>query len=251
MTFQGTRVLITGGSAGIGRQLALDFTKRGASVIICGRDENRLNTLVAEAPNVRAFKCDVRDNASVTAFRDDVLRTFGPPDVLINNAAIFRRFDVQDSSLDVTQWLDEIDINVMGVLRMTYALLPSLVALEQATIVNVTSPSAYSPLAAAPVYSASKAALHSWTVSLRHQLRNTSVSVIELNPPVVDTQMNANNPDVEGLKRWSTVEFSEHVLNAFTRTRTKDILVGDAKLVKRMTRLAPAWVFSKMNPART
>ena len=106
------------------------------------------------------------------------------------------------------------------------------------------------PLSAAPVYSASKAAIQSWTKSLRHQIRGTGVSVIELNPPAVDTQMNRGNPDVEGLKLWSTEEFSQHVLRQMARSRTKDILVGDAKLVSRMVRLAPGYLFNRMNPSR-
>ena len=118
MAFERKKFLITGGTAGIGQQLALDLLAQGAQVMICGRNEVRLAELKAAHPKLATTPCDVRQNQDVVALRDAALAHFGVPDVLINNAAIFRRFDLQDQSLDVNYWLDEIDINVMGVLRV-------------------------------------------------------------------------------------------------------------------------------------
>lgn len=250
MTFDGTTFLVTGGSLGIGRQMTIDLIARGAQVLVCGRHASHLEALEREVPGVKTQVCDVRDYPSVLALRDRAQELFGAPDVLINNAAIFQRFDVQDEALPVDHWISEIDINVMGTMRVTHALLPLLRRSSGATIVNLTSPAAYLPMTAAPAYSASKAAIYSWTVSLRHQLRDTNISVVELNPPVVDTRMNANNPNVEGMKRWSTEKFSAHVLERLGRSRRRDILVGDARLVKSMSRIVPGMVFNIMNPKR-
>ncbi|MEO0424436.1 MAG: SDR family NAD(P)-dependent oxidoreductase [Pseudomonadota bacterium] len=251
MDFSGTRFLITGGTAGIGYTMALDLVKQGARVVVCGRDSDRLEALQAVTGRIKALRCDVRDAQSVLALRDAAVEAYGPPDVLINNAAIFKRYQLADRSVTMEDWLEELDINLMGALRVTHALLPHFLDRGRGTIVNVTSPAAFIPLAAAPTYSASKAALQSFTKSLRHQLRDTGVSVIELNPPAVNTQMNVNNPDVEGMKLWSLPEFSTHVLARLAQQPGRDILVGDAKLVSRMRRLAPQLVFNKMNPERT
>ena len=247
MQIQDRRVLITGGSAGIGLRLAMDLSDRGAKVLVCGRDSARLAQVKAEFPRLLATVCDVREYESVVRLRRFAQETLGTPDVLFNNAAVFRRFDVAEPEHPVDVWLEEIDINLMGVLRVTHAFLPMMKKLPEAMVVNVTSPAAYIPMTAAPVYSATKAGIHSWTVSLRHRLRETGVRVIELNPPAVDTQMNRNNPDVEGLKMWSTEEFSRHVVAQLERSGKKDILVGDAKLVRTMSRIAPGFVFKKMN----
>ena len=255
MSFDGTTFLITGGSLGIGKELAKELLTRGARVLVCGRHGHRLEDLRKEAPGVQTMVCDVTDQASVEALRDEAARLFGAPDVVMNNAAIFQRYEVLDETLPVEHWIAEIQINVIGTMRVTHAMLPLLRKSARAgspgTIVNFTSPAAYIPLAAAPSYSASKAAILSWTQSLAHQLRGTGISAIQVNPPAVDTRMNANNPDVEHLKLWSVEDFTESVLVSLSKSRKDDILVGDAKLVRTMRRLAPGMVFNKMNPKRS
>ena len=251
MRIKGTKFLITGGTAGIGQELALGLARAGADVVICGRNTERIEELEAQTPRIVGLRCDVRDEPGVLAMRDAALAIFGPPDVLINNAAVFKRFDLTDPAVGIQDWIDELDTNLLGALRVTHAMLPLLIDRGQGTVVNVTSPSAFIPLANAPIYSASKAALQSFTISLRHQLRNTGIAVIELNPPAVDTQMNQDNPDVEGLKLWSVSRFSAHVIERLRQNNGQDILVGDAKLVSRMRRIAPNFVFKKMNPNDT
>ncbi|MEO0972637.1 MAG: SDR family NAD(P)-dependent oxidoreductase [Pseudomonadota bacterium] len=248
MDLVGRKVLITGGSIGIGRRLATDLDARGAQVLVCARGEGALARLREAHPGIYTFACDVRDYDSVLRLVQYAEQRMGTPDLLINNAAVFRRFEIDSPDAAIDDWLTEVDININGVLRVTHAFLPKMLALEEATLVNVTSPSAYLPLAAAPIYSATKAAIHSWTQSLRHQLRETSLNVVELNPPAVDTRMNHNNPSVADLKLWSTQEFSQYVLSRLQRRDRRDILVGDAKLVRTMSRVAPGIVFKKMNP---
>jgi uncharacterized oxidoreductase len=249
--FDGLRFLITGGSIGIGRQLAIDLSSGGAQVLVCARSANSLDRLRAEHPGIATQVCDITVENDVLALRDAAVEHFGTPDVLINNAALFQRLDLTDDGLSVEQWLSETEVNVQGTLRVTHTFLPLMRSADEATIVNLTSGLAYTPDAGAPLYSASKAAIASWTRSLRHQLRDTNVSVIELSPPVVDTRMNVNNPGSEGRKKWPTEEFSQTVLKSLARSRKRDILVGDGKLAKTMSRLAPKFLFKQMNPTST
>ena len=232
---------------GIGLQLACDLLDAGADVLVCSRDSSHLDSLREQHPSLRTCVADVRDYDSLLALRKYAMETMGPPDLLINNAAVFRRFDVEDRDYALDSWLEEVDINLMGTLRVTHAFLKPMTALPKATIVNVTSAAGYVPMTAAPVYSATKAALQSWTISLRYQLRETPIRVIELNPPAVDTRMNKNNPGVAGLKLWSTREFSKYVIDQLKRRGDRDILVGDAKLVHRLSRWMPGLVFNKIN----
>jgi uncharacterized oxidoreductase len=250
MAFNGTRFVITGGSIGIGRQLAIDLAADGAQVLVCARSADSLEALAAEYPSIATQICDITDEWDVSALRDAAVRHFGAPDVLINNAAMFQRLDLNDDAVPVDRWLAEAEVNVKGTLRVTHAFLPLMRDLDRATIVNLTSGLAYAPDAGAPLYSASKAAIASWTRSLRHQLRDTGVSVIELSPPVVDTRMNVNNPGSEGRKKWSTEEFSRAVLKSLDRDRTKDILIGDGKMAKTASRFAPNLLFKQMNPTK-
>lgn len=250
MDIQDRKVLITGGSIGIGHHLALALVDKGAKVLVCARDEARLKELEGSVNGLYVAKCDVQDNDSVLALRDHAEAVFGTPDILINNAAIFRRLNLLQGDLTVDDWLAEVDTNLSGVLRVTHTFLRRMRSLPEASIVNLTSPSAYIPLAAAPVYSATKAAMRSWTLSLRHQLRNTRVNVIEVNPPAVDTRMNEDNPDVADLKLWSIDDFVREVMAQLQKPRRDEINVGDAKLVKVMSRVAPGVVFGKMNPTK-
>ena len=248
MKLNGKRVLLTGGSLGIGRQLAKDLVAEGARVLACARNIEALRELKNQNREIDIAVCDVRDQKSVQELHAELQARFGGLDVLINNAAVFRRLDLLHPSGNVEDWIEEVEINLAGTLRVTHAFLPLLKAAPSGTVINLTSPSAYIPLAAAPVYSATKAAMHSWTVSLRHQLRTTSIRVVELNPPAVDTRMNENNPSVADLKLWSVSDFSSRVVGELQKHAKNEVLVGDAKLVRIMSRLAPGFVFRKMNP---
>ncbi len=249
MDFKSKKIVITGGSIGIGKQLAVDLKARGAEVLICARNEDKLAEIAALHPDIHTVVCDVRKDADVEALHKAALEKLGSVDVLFNNAALFRQLDLMSDTSAAQDWMDEIDVNVNGTLRVTHAFLPDLRKAPQATIVNFTSGLAYAPVADAPVYSASKAALASWTQSLRFQLRKTNVSVIEVSPPVVDTRMNQNNPSSEGRKKWSTADFCKVVLDQFAKDPTRDILVGDGKAAKTMARIAPGFTFRMMNPA--
>ncbi len=249
MAFQSANVVITGGSIGIGRQLALDLVGKGAKVLVCARNVGPLNQLKAEEPKIATQVCDVTKTDNVAELRDAVQTTLGGVDYLFNSAALFRLRTLTDTALTEDDWQAEFDVNVKGTLRVTQAFLPAMLAANTGTIINFTSPAGYVPLTEAPFYSATKAAITSWTKSLRHQLRNTGVTAIEISPPVVATRMNENNPTSEGRKKWKTPDFTSAVIRQLDRKAKKDIYVGDGMLVKRMHRIAPGMVFKQVNPA--
>ena len=186
MRMTGHHVLITGGGSGIGLAIAAAFSRLGNAIVICGRDQARLDRARLELPDAEAIVCDVRDPVQVAAIAQ---RQAGRITILVNNAAVSEPVDFLQPDLDDTEAVKEIEVNLIGTLRMMRAFLPSLLARSEAAIVNVTSGLAFVPSAQRPVYSATKAALHSLSQSARHQLRETSVKVFELIPPVTDTAM--------------------------------------------------------------
>ncbi len=188
MKLQNRTVLITGGTSGIGLELARQLRERGNTVIVTGRDQEKLDAVERALPGLHTFKSDVGDPESVAALHSSVLAKFPTLDTLINNAGIMRNLDLsQDRTLtDVTR---EIETNLGGPVRMIQQFLPHLRTRKGALIVNVSSGLAFIPLPMSPIYSATKAALHSFTQSLRVQLEDTDVTVVELAPPSTETPL--------------------------------------------------------------
>ena len=189
METSGHTILITGGGSGIGRGLAEAFHKLGNQVIISGRRQSVLDATVAANPGMVALPLDVADPAAIRAFAAEVTRRYPALDVLINNAGITAVEDLKAPAQDARGVEAIVTTNLLGPLRLTAALLPHLLAQKQATIMNVSSGLALVPLPVCPTYSATKAALHSYTQSLRVQLAGTAVEVLELIPPGVQTDM--------------------------------------------------------------
>ncbi|MGB1226218.1 MAG: SDR family NAD(P)-dependent oxidoreductase, partial [Mycobacterium sp.] len=166
MRFNGQRIVITGGSSGIGLAMARAFADQGATVIITGRTESTLRQAASSHPSISGVRCDVSNNHQVVALRDAV-ESEGGVDILINNAGVMLAFDVtKDFALE--KQLHEIAIDAAGPVRLVHHFLPGMLT-RPSVLVNVSSGLAYVPYAAAPVYSASKASLHSYTQSLRAQ----------------------------------------------------------------------------------
>lgn len=182
-------ILITGGTSGIGRALAEALHERGNKVIIAGRRQALLDEITSAHPGMVGIPLDLQDSSALATFAAQVKEQFPNLNVLINNAGISKPEDLTFDSDDISIARDIIDTNIVSVLQLTAALLPTLKAQPKSTLITTTSGLAFVPLAAYPTYCASKAFLHSWLQSLRFQLRNTSVEVLELPPPYVQTEL--------------------------------------------------------------
>jgi uncharacterized oxidoreductase len=188
MDMTGNTILITGGGSGIGRGLAEAFHKLGNQVVISGRRTNVLDGVIAANPGMKSVSLDVENPDGVKAFAAKVVADFPKLNVVVHNAGIARMEKLAEQK-DVSDAEAMVGTNVLGPIRLNAALLPHLLKQRKATIITVSSGLAFVPLAASPTYSATKAFLHSYTLSLRHQLKGTKVQVIELPPPYVQTEL--------------------------------------------------------------
>ena len=181
-------ILVTGGSAGIGLAFALKFLELGNTVIVTGRRQAVLDAVKAQYPRLHTVQSDVADPEQITALAARVKAEFPKLDVLMNNAGVGVAKNLRTPAEDLSALMTEVEINVGGVVRMTAALIDILTA-NQGTVINVSSALAFVPVPALPIYSATKAAVHSYTQSLRFQLEDSGVEVIGLMPPAVATEM--------------------------------------------------------------
>jgi uncharacterized oxidoreductase len=189
MKTTGNTILITGGASGIGLALAVAWQAQGNTVIVAGRRKTVLDQAVAAHPGLIGYELDVENAGSLAAFAANVVKHHPGLNVLVNNAGIMRAENLLDARSALPDAEAMIATNLLGPIRLTTALLPHLMAQKASAIINVSSGLAFVPLAMTPTYSATKAALHSYTQSLRHQLRDTPVEVLELAPPMVQTDL--------------------------------------------------------------
>jgi uncharacterized oxidoreductase len=187
MKLTGNTVLITGGGSGIGRALAEALHARSNKVVITGRDANKLSAVVEANPGIEARELDVTDPTAIKSFARRVTDDFPALNVLINNAGIMRPEELISGETDTAE--ATIATNLLGPIRLTAALLPRLLAQPTAAVLTVSSGLAFVPRALAPTYCATKAAIHSYSQTLRVQLKDTSVRVIELVPPYLQTEL--------------------------------------------------------------
>ncbi len=182
-------ILVTGGTSGIGRALAEAFHDRGNRVIVTGRRRDLLESIAAGRPGIVGMHLDLDDPHSLARLASDVRVRFPDVNVLIANAGISRTEDMASCDWDVAEAEAIVQTNILGVLRVTAAFLPTLREQLNATIMATSSALAFVPRADFATYCASKAFLHSWLVSLRYQLRTLPVEVLELSPPYVQTEL--------------------------------------------------------------
>jgi uncharacterized oxidoreductase len=187
MQMTGNTVLVTGGGTGIGRGLAESLHRLGNQVIIAGRRSEPLQAVAAANPGMQVVSLDQGDTADVRRIATELTDRYRDLNVLVNNAGIQRVEDLTTGNVGLAE--QTVAVNLLGPVRLTSALLPSLLRRPHAAIINVTSGLAFMPSALVPTYCATKAALHSYTQSLRFQLRDTSVQVIEIIPPQVQTAL--------------------------------------------------------------
>jgi uncharacterized oxidoreductase len=189
MNITGNTILITGGGSGIGRGLAEELHKLGNQIIIAGRRKNALDETTVAHLGMKSLTLDIEDPVDIRAFAAQAAAEFPTLNVLINNAGIMRPENLLAQQSDLADSEATITTNLLGPIRLTAALLPHLQRQPHAAIVNVSSGLAFLPLALTPTYCATKAAIHSYTESLRYQLRATRIEVLELIPPYVATHL--------------------------------------------------------------
>lgn len=181
-------ILITGGTSGIGLEFAKELKSRDNTVIICGRREDRLNEIMMQHPGIITRVCDVADENQREELVQWLVTNYPDTNVLINNAGIQLLTDLTNPC-NLSRVREEIETNLIAPIHLSSLLAPHLRDKNGAAIVNISSGLAFVPLAFMPVYCATKAALHSISLSLRHQLKDTHVKVFEIAPPAVDTEL--------------------------------------------------------------
>ena len=248
MKTRGNTILITGGATGIGFALAEAFTKAGNTVIICGRRENRLKEACAKLPGVETLVCDVskkRDRESLFRW---VKNNYPALNVLVNNAGVQKMVDLTKGARDLLEGENEIATNLVAPIHLTALFIPLLSRQKEAAIINVSSGLGFVPIAAMPVYCATKAGVHLFTVSLRHQLKGTPVKVFEIVPPMVDTELGRDTTEEpeSGYRGIPPAQVAAETIRALRRDEF-EILVGEANDLVSRSRSEPEKAFADMN----
>ncbi len=192
MKMQGNTILITGGGSGIGRGFAEAFHRLGNQVIIAGRRSQVLGEITAANPGMRAVTFDAADAASIRQLGQTMKEQFPALNVLLNNAGIQKPERLLQQPEELADVEAMVTTNLLGLIRLTAALLPQLQGQKNATILNVTSGLAFLPGAFVPTYSATKAAMHAYTLALRYQLKG-KIEILEVSPPYVQTDLGPNH----------------------------------------------------------
>ena len=246
MKLEHRTVLITGGTSGIGLELARQLLGRGNTVVVTGRDQDRLAAATQALPGVHAFRSDVSDPKAIAALHEAVLSRFPALDTLVNNAGIMRNLKL-DGKRDLEDVTREIEVNLSGPVRMVQQFLPHLRTRPGALIVNVSSGLAFIPLPVAPVYCAAKAGIHSFTQSLRIQLQGTGVTVVELAPPGVETPLFRGEfaDETRGQKPMSVQVLAKRAIAGIEAGKL-EIQPGLANVLKAMSRVAPQFMLKQM-----
>ncbi|WP_323989368.1 SDR family NAD(P)-dependent oxidoreductase [Nguyenibacter sp. L1] len=239
-------ILITGGTSGIGRELGRQLLDLGNTVIVTGRDQQRLEQAARDLPGVHTLLSDVSDPSAVAALYAEVVELFPNLDTIINNAGIMRnlKLDQERSLADVTR---EIEIGLNGPIHMVQQFLPFLKTRKQSLIINVSSGLAFVPFPAAPVYSAAKAGLHAYTRCLRAQLESTGVTVVELVPPGTETPLFRGEfaKEMKGEKGMDPKVLVRRAIEGIEAGKT-EIRPGPSNILKIASRLAPNFMFKQM-----
>jgi uncharacterized oxidoreductase len=194
MNISKNTVLVTGGATGIGLALAGQFLKEENTVIICGRREEKLQEAKRLYSRIHIKVCDLEKQTERIIFAEWLIKNFPGLNILVNNAGIQNDFDFT-GDINIDDIRQEIEINLISPIHLIILLLPHLMQKANPAIINISSGLAFTPLALVPIYCSTKAAVHSLSLSLRHQLSGTSVKVFEIAPPTVDTELNKVSRD--------------------------------------------------------
>lgn len=241
MNFQSHTVLITGGGSGIGLSLAEAFLQHGSRVVICGRDPQKLALAVQRFPALHALECDVSSETDVVRLKDKLLAQGIRPTLLINNAALqvhtdFLKTHPPEGFFALEQ---EVATNFTGLVKLTHLMLPILQEAPEAAIVNVTSGLAFVPKKTAPVYCATKAAVHAFSVALRYQIQDAGkpIQLLEAVLPLVDTPMTSGRGNAR--LKVSPESVAKRIIRGLSQNE-HEVHVGGARLLLLLHRFVPA-----------
>jgi uncharacterized oxidoreductase len=241
-------ILITGGATGIGFELAKALSNEGNEVIICSRREEKLKEAKSKLPKIHSIVCDISKEKERISLFNWTISNFRNINILINNAGIMRSINLKEGAKELSDGEDEIDTNLKALIHLSSLFIPHFLKQKEAAIINVSSGLAFIPLAMSPVYCATKAAVHSFTLSLRHQLKNTPIKVFEIAPPLVDTELmkeERNNRDMPD-RGIPPSELAKAVLNSMKKDEY-ELAYGMADGLRKGARDNPEEVFNRMN----
>lgn len=236
-------VLVTGGGSGIGSEIAQQFKAMGNTVIICGRNQEKLNQ-AASGMGVQAIQCDISKSEQCAAMLQQINCDHHRLDILVNCAGVMFTYDFYNDPETASKIESEIEINTIAPLRLTHTALPLLKKSAQPSIVFVSSGLAYVSFFATPAYSGTKALIHHSAQALRAQLKPHGIKVFELLPPITDTPM-AEGANTGGFKKSSTADVVNELI-AGMKTDKFEIAAGASKQLRFMSRLAPSFLFKQM-----
>jgi uncharacterized oxidoreductase len=253
MKLQNNTILITGGTSGFGYEFASKLQALGNTIIVTGRNEAKLNEMQKKLPGVHTFQSDVSDPEAIKQLYSDIIAQFPALNMLINNAGEMRAISLNNPSTGLNDITREVEINLMGPIRMVQQFLPYLKKQKNAAIMNVTSGIALMPFPVSPIYGATKSGLRSYTKSLRVQLKNTGVKVFELVAPGSSTPLNDQFLNVDGFDPKMMMDPGK-LIDTAIKGLEKDqfeIYPGLARVLKIMSRLAPGFLLKQAGKVGT
>ena len=248
MKTNGNAVLITGGATGIGLALAESFIGAGNNVLICGRRIAKLREAKRKLPQIQARQCDLSKKEDRESFCDWVKQNYQDLNIIVNNAGIQRAINIIEGTAELFSGEDEVQINFAAPIHLSAYFAPMLMKKEEAAIINVSSGLGFVPIAVMPVYCATKAGIHMFSVSLRYQLKDTSVKVFEVVPPAVDTELGKSTTG-ESEQEYRGIpanEVASAVLKALKKNEY-EVVIGEAKGLVQGARTDFEKAFQRLN----
>jgi len=248
MKTNGNTILITGGATGIGFALAEAFAKAGNKVLICGRRRAKLEEAREKLARIQVRQCDLSQKEDRESFCNWVKDNYKDLNILVNNAGIQRAIDIRKGTAELLRGEDEVQVNLFAPIHLSAYFAPLLLEKKEAAIINVSSGLGFVPIAAMPVYCATKAGIHMFSVSLRHQLKGTSVKVFEIVPPAVDTELGKGTTG-DSEQEYRGIAPSEVAVATMKSLKNNEyeIVVGEAKSLVEGSKKAFEKTFQELN----
>ncbi len=247
MNLKNKTILITGGSSGIGLEFVKQLNQLGATLIITGRNKEKLNEVKSMFPNVHTIESDMGNTEDIMQLHQILTVQHPQLDIVINNAGIMRKISLQQENLSLDELTSEIEVNLNGIIKLNHLLIPHLKTKKEAAIVNISSGLAFVPFLASPIYSVAKAGLHAYTKLLRLELKNTTIKVFEIAPPSTNTSLISafNNPN-KPTKTMNPEQLVSISIIGITKNKF-EIIPGLAAFLYLMSRVAPGVALRMVN----